>query len=131
MKKIIIKSEKAPKPIGPYSAATLFGSLVFLSCQLGIDPETGNLVTGGVEQEIRQVMKNIKAVLESAGSGFEQVLKTTIFLHDMQDFQIVNSIYGEAFVSEPPARSTVQVAALPKAAAVGIELIAAVKEQNG
>jgi 2-iminobutanoate/2-iminopropanoate deaminase len=128
MKKSVIKSEKAPKPIGPYSAATQFGSLIFLSCQLGIDPESGNLVQGGVEAETRQVLMNIKAVLEAAGSGFDQVLKTTLFLHDMQDFQKINSVYGEMFVSDPPARSTVQVAALPKAAAVGIELIAALKE---
>ncbi len=126
MKKSVIKSEKAPKPIGPYSAATQFGSLIFLSGQLGIDPESGNLVEGGVESEIRQVLKNIQAVLEAAGSGFDQVLKTTIFLRDMQDFQKVNAIYGEMFVADPPARSTVQVAALPKAAAVEIELIAAV-----
>ena len=128
MKKSIIKSEKAPTPIGPYSAATQVGSLIFLSCQLGIDPESGNLVEGGVEVETRQVLMNVKAVLEAAGSDFDQVLKTTIFLRDMQDFLKVNAIYGEVFVANPPARSTVQVAALPKAAAVGIELIAASKE---
>jgi 2-iminobutanoate/2-iminopropanoate deaminase len=128
MKKSIIKSEKAPSPIGPYSVATQFGSLIFLSCQLGIDPESGNLVEGGVEVETRQVLTNVKAVLEAAGSDFDQVLKTTIFLRDMQDFLKVNAIYGEVFVANPPARSTVQVAALPKAAAVGIELIAASKE---
>jgi 2-iminobutanoate/2-iminopropanoate deaminase len=128
MRKNIIKSENAPKPIGPYSAATQFGSLVFLSGQLGINPKTGNLVEGGVENETRQVLANLKSVLEAAGSGFEYVLKTTIFLQNMQDFQTVNAIYAEAFVLEPPARSTVQVAALPKAAAVEIELIAAVKE---
>ena len=128
MKKTIITSEKAPKPIGPYSVATQFGSLIFLSGQLGINPETGNLVEGGVEQEVRQILKNIKGLLEVAGSSFDQVLKTTIFLRDIQDFQVVNSIYGEAFVIQPPARSTVQVAALPKAAAVQIELIAAVSE---
>jgi len=128
MKKLIIKSEKAPKPIGPYSAATQFGSLIFLSCQLGIDPESGNLVEGGAEVETRQVLTNIKAVLEAAGSDFDQVLKTTIFLIDMQDFLKVNSIYGEVFKVNPPARSTVQVAALPKAASVGIELIAAAIE---
>lgn len=123
-KKQIVVSEKAPKAIGPYSVATRFGELVFSSGQLGLDPVTGNLVDGGVEAETRQAMTNLKNVLEAAGAGLATVLKTTIFLRDMADFAKVNAVYGEFFPANPPARSTVQVAALPKGGAVEIEALA-------
>jgi 2-iminobutanoate/2-iminopropanoate deaminase len=122
--KQIITSETAPKAIGPYSVATRFAELVFCSGQLGLDPATGNLVEGGVEAETRQALTNLKNVLEAAGASLETVLKTTIFLRDMADFAKVNAIYGEFFSTNPPARSTIQVAALPKAGAVEIEAIA-------
>lgn len=123
-KKQIVVSEKAPKAIGPYSVATRFGDLVFTSGQLGLDPASGNLVVGGVEAETRQALENLKSVLEAAGTSFNNVMKTTIFLRDMADFARVNAIYGEYFPANPPARSTVQVAALPKGGAVEIEAVA-------
>ncbi len=123
-KKQIVVSEKAPKAIGPYSVATRFGELVFASGQLGLDPATGNLVDGGVEAETRQAMTNLQNVLEAAGAGLATVLKTTIFLRDMADFAKVNAVYGEFFPANPPARSTIQVAALPKGGAVEIEALA-------
>jgi 2-iminobutanoate/2-iminopropanoate deaminase len=123
-KKQIVVSEKAPKAIGPYSVATRFGDLVFASGQLGLDPTNGNLVAGGVEAETRQALENLKAVLEAAGTSFANVMKTTIFLRDMADFSRVNTIYGEYFPANSPARSTVQVAALPKGGAVEIEAVA-------
>lgn len=126
MKKVIIKSEKAPKALGPYSVANRFGTFVFAAGQLGLDPATGELVIGGVEAETRQALTNLKHVLEAAGSGMEQVVKTTVFLRDMDDFIKMNSVYAEFFTADFPARSTVQVAALPKNAAVEIELIASV-----
>jgi 2-iminobutanoate/2-iminopropanoate deaminase len=122
--KQIVVSEKAPKAIGPYSVATRFGELIFSSGQLGLDPATGNLVEGGVEAETRQALNNLKNVLEAAGAGMGSVLKTTIFLRDINDFAKVNAIYGEFFPGNPPARSTIQVAALPKGGAVEIEALA-------
>ncbi len=121
-----VHTAEAPAAIGPYAQAIRIEGqrLLFCSGQLGIDPSTGNLVEGGVEAEARQAMANLRAVLEAGGSRFEQVIKTTIFLADMQDFAAVNAVYGEYFTGEPPARSTVQVAALPKAGRVEIELIA-------
>ncbi len=123
-KKTIITAPKAPKALGPYSVANQFGSFVFLAGQLGLDPATGDIVPGGVEAETRQSLTNLRNVLEAAGSSMEQVVKTTVFLRDMNDFARMNAIYGEFFVRDFPARSTVQVAALPKGGAVEIELIA-------
>lgn len=127
MDKKIVTSEKAPKAIGPYSVAVQTGNLVFTSGQLGLDPATGSLVPGGIEAETRQVMTNIQNVLAASGSGLERVVKTTIFLKDMADFAKVNEIYGSFFTENPPARSTVQVAALPKGGLVEIEAIAILK----
>jgi 2-iminobutanoate/2-iminopropanoate deaminase len=127
MDKIIITSEKAPKAIGPYSVAVRTGIFVFTSGQLGLDPQSGNLVPGGIEAETRQVLDNLRHVLEDSGSGLEAVVKTTVFLKDMADFLKMNSIYAESFPSNPPARSTVQVAALPKGGSVEIEAIAIIK----
>ncbi|HSF83070.1 MAG TPA: RidA family protein [Anaerolineales bacterium] len=126
MEKVIIKSDKAPRALGPYSVANRFGTFVFAAGQLGLDPATGELVKGGVEAETRQALTNLKYVLEAAGSGMDQVVKTTVFLRDMDDFIKMNSVYAEFFTADFPARSTVQVAALPKNAAVEIELIASV-----
>jgi 2-iminobutanoate/2-iminopropanoate deaminase len=126
MDRKVISTEKAPKAIGPYSVAIQSGNLVFTSGQLGLDPQSGNLVPGGIEAETRQSLTNIKNVLEAAGSGLEQVVKTTVFLRDMADFPRMNAVYGEFFASNPPARSTVQ-AGLPKGGAVEIETIAILK----
>ena len=121
----VINTNKAPAAIGPYSQAIRLGDFVFTSGQIGLDPESGKLVEG-VEAQTEQVLRNLSAVLEAAGARFEDVVKTTIFLTDMADFQTVNMIYAAQFTAEPPARSTVQVAALPRHALVEIEAVAAV-----
>jgi 2-iminobutanoate/2-iminopropanoate deaminase len=122
--KQIIVSDKAPKALGPYSVANRFGELIFTAGQLGLDPLTGELAPGGIEAETRQALTNIRYVLEAAGSSLGYVLKTTVFLRDMTEFAKMNAIYAEFFTANFPARSTVQVAALPKAGAVEIEVIA-------
>jgi 2-iminobutanoate/2-iminopropanoate deaminase len=124
--KEIIKTDNAPKAIGPYSPGISTDGLIFTAGQVGIIPETGNIIEGGVEAETRQALKNIKNILEAGGSALDWVVKTTVFLRDMNDFSRMNSVYAEFFNENPPARSTVQVAALPKAAAVEIESIALV-----
>lgn len=123
MDRVVVATREAPAAIGPYSQAIMIGELVFTAGQIGLDPATGQLVSG-VEQQTRQVMANLAAVLAAADSGMDQVIKTTIFLADMADFATVNAIYGEAFSGAPPARSTVQVAGLPKGARVEIEAVA-------
>lgn len=122
--KEIVLVENAPKPIGPYSVAIKAGPFLFCSGQLGIDPATGDIVEGGVEAETRQACKNVLAVLEAGGTSATHVVKTTVFLRDMNEFAKMNAIYGEFFGEKSPARSAVQVAALPKFAAVEIEVIA-------
>ena len=129
--KVVIIADKAPKPIGPYSAGIRLGNLVFTAGQAGIDRATGELVPGGIEAETRQTLTNIKHVLEAAGSGMEFVVKTTVFLRDMADFTRMNAVYAEFFREKPPARTTVQAAALPKAAAVEIEAIAVITQPSG
>lgn len=121
--KNIIYSENAPKPIGPYSQAVEIDNLVFLSGQIGIDPKTENIVQGGIATETRQVMNNIRAVLEEANLSFENVIKVTIFLTNLTVFNEVNQIYGEYFTEDFPARSTIEVQALPKGAKIEIEVI--------
>ena len=123
-KKVIIKSDKAPKAIGPYSVAKQYGNLVLTAGQIGIDPKTGELVSGGIEAETRQVLTNLRHVLEAAESSLDMVLKTTVFLCDMNDFAKMNAIYAEFFTDNHPARSTVQVSALPKGGMVEIEAVA-------
>lgn len=123
MKKVI-KTPNAPAAIGPYSVGISTGALLFTAGQIGLDPKTGQMVEGGVEAEARQALTNLKAILEAGGSGLEKVVKTTVFLKDMADFARVNAIYAEFFVENPPARSAVAVAALPKNALVEIEAIA-------
>ena len=121
--KTIIKTEKAPKAIGPYSVATATEELVFTSGQLGLVPETGDLAEG-IEAQTRQAFKNVEAVLAAAGSCFDCVLKTTVFLKSMGDFATMNAVYAEFFPSNFPARSAVEVAALPKGGLVEVETIA-------
>jgi 2-iminobutanoate/2-iminopropanoate deaminase len=123
-RKQVITTEKAPKAIGPYTVANRFGDLVFTAGQLGLDPQTNELIPGGIEAETRQALTNLMNVLEAAGSSLENVLKTTVFMRDMAEFARMNAVYGEFFPKNPPARSTVQVAALPKGGAVEIEVIA-------
>jgi 2-iminobutanoate/2-iminopropanoate deaminase len=122
--KITVTSTKGPKAIGPYSAAVKTDSFVFTSGQLGLDPYTNELVPGGVEAETRKALENLQLVLEAAGTKLANVVKTTVFLNDIQEFSKMNSIYAEFFPENPPARSAIQVAALPKGAAVEIESIA-------
>jgi 2-iminobutanoate/2-iminopropanoate deaminase len=121
----VIQSQSAPAAIGPYSQAIQAGHYLFASGQLGLDPQSGKLQEG-VEAQARQALTNIQAVLQAAGSSIDRVVKTTIFLADMADFAKVNAVYGELFQQEPPARSTVQVAALPLGGLVEIEVIALV-----
>lgn len=122
--KQIISTDQAPKAIGPYSQAVRVGDLVFCSGQIPIDPATGEFVAGGIEAQTEQVLKNLGAVLKAAGATWGDVVRTTIFLVDLGDFAVVNRIYGDVVGSNPPARVTVQVAALPKGAAVEIDAIA-------
>ena len=126
MKKEIVSTNKAPQAVGPYSQAVKVGSFVHTAGQIAIDPETSQLVAGGVAEQAEQVMKNLAAVLEAAGTGFENVLKTTIFLRYMKDFSAVNEVYGRHFPAEKPARSTIAVSALPLKALVEIEMVALV-----
>lgn len=125
MNRKVIHTQHAPAAVGPYSQAVRAGNLVFLSGQLGLDPESGVLAEG-IEAQTRQVLANMRAVLEASGSNFDQIVKTTIFLSDMGNFATVNAIYAEAFSGMPPARSTVEVAALPLGGLVEIEAIALV-----
>jgi 2-iminobutanoate/2-iminopropanoate deaminase len=122
--KQIIVSDKAPKAIGPYSSGVKSGDLIFTAGQVGLDPQTGEVVPGGIESETRQAIKNIQYILEAAGSNLNQVVKTTVFLRDMNDFARMNAVYAEFFTNLPPARSTVQVAMLPRNVAIEIEAIA-------
>ena len=124
MPKIAISTQNAPGAIGPYSQAVHVGDFLFTSGQVGLDPATGQLVEGGIEAETNQTLKNLGAVLKAGGATWAEVAKTTIFLADMADFAVVNRIYGEVAVSPAPARSTVQVAGLPRGARVEIEAIA-------
>lgn len=119
----VIQTQQAPAAIGPYSQAVQTENFVFASGQLGLDPQTGKLQEG-VEAQARQALSNVQAVLQAANSSIDRVVKTTIFLTDMNDFAAVNAVYGELFDQAPPARSTVQVAALPLGGLVEIEVIA-------
>ncbi len=123
MKKII-QTNSAPSPIGPYSQAVVAGNMLYISGQIAIKPETGNLVMDSIEMETHQVMNNLKEILTAAGSNFSQVVKTSIFLKDMKQFAQVNAVYGSYFSSDFPARETVQVSVLPKEVNVEISMIA-------
>jgi len=122
--KEIITTERAPRAIGPYSQAVCAGNLVFTSGQIPLAPATGEFVGGGVREQTEQVLKNLSAVLKAAGAELDQVVKTTVFLADMNDFAAMNEVYGRFFTSKPPARATVQAARLPRDARVEIEAIA-------
>lgn len=129
MKKIISTSE-APGAIGPYSQAVRSGRFLFCSGQIPLDPRSGQIVPGDIAAQARRVMDNIAAILKAEGFTFDNVVKTTVFLTNLGDFQTINEIYGSYFKQDPPARSTVQVAALPKAVNVEIEVIA-MADENG
>lgn len=124
MSKTIIYSDKAPAPIGPYSQAIKTGSMLFISGQIAIQPSTGNIITSTIEAETEQVMTNLGEILKSAGMNFSNVVKSTIFLKDMDNFPKVNTIYGKFFTQNPPARETVEVSRLPKDVNVEISCIA-------
>jgi 2-iminobutanoate/2-iminopropanoate deaminase len=130
MKKIISTNE-APVAVGPYSQAVRAGSLVFCAGQIPLDPKTAQIVSQDISEQTRRVLNNITAVLKAEGLTFEQIVKTTIFLTDLNDFQTVNEIYASYFKQAPPARSTIQVSALPKGARVEIEAIAMAEQNDG
>lgn len=119
-----VKTDKAPGAIGPYSQAVKAGGMVFVSGQIPLDPESGELVSGDIQAVTRQVLENLQAILQEAGCGLDQVVKVTVFLQDMADFQQVNEVYGEFFQQNPPARACIQVAGLPKGASVEMEAMA-------
>jgi 2-iminobutanoate/2-iminopropanoate deaminase len=122
-----IQTENAPQAIGPYSQAIETGGLIFASGQIPIDPKTGQFVAGGIAEQTEQVLKNLAAVLEAAGSGLDQIVKTTVFLATMEEFAAMNEVYAKFFDADPPARATVQAARLPRDARVEIEAIAVKK----
>ena len=123
MKEVVLTA-RAPKPIGPYSQAIKSNGLLFLSGQVALDPQTNEFVGSDIRQQTERVFENIKGVLEAAGANFHHVVKTTVFLKDMNDFAAMNEVYARYFAAAPPARSTVQAARLPKDALVEIEVIA-------
>lgn len=127
MQKKEISTDRAPQAIGPYSQGIQAGSLVFVSGQLALVPETGTILEGSIAEQTSQIMKNIEAVVQEAGGNLESIVKTTIFLTDLGDFQQVNQAYGDCFQSIPPARATIQVAALPLGARVEIEAVAVIE----
>jgi len=126
MKKKVIQTEKAPKAIGPYSQAIRAGNFLFLSGQIPLDPKTGELMKGDIREQTQQVLENIKGILESQKLGMENVVKSTIFLKDIGNFNQVNEVYATYFPSSPPARSTVEVSELPRNAEIEIEAIAVI-----
>ena len=125
MPKKHVVTPQAPRPIGPYSQAVISGGLLFCSGQIGLDPQSGELVQGGIEAQTEQVLKNLVAVLKEAKMGPENVVKTTVYLADFGDFGKMNEVYGRQFAKDPPARTTIQAAALPKGAKIEIDVIAA------
>ena len=126
MRREPVKTSNAPAALGPYSQAIKVGDFVYTSGQVAIDPATGELIGGGIAEQTDRVLKNVSAVLEAAGSSLDQVVKTLVFLADMDDFAAMNEVYGKFFPGAPPARSTVQAARLPKDARIEIEAVALV-----
>ena len=124
MPREVISTAKAPAAIGPYSQAVKVGNMVFVSGQIPLDPETGQLVAGGIEEQTRRVLLNLQAILEAAGLGLNEVVRTTVFLADLADFPKMNQVYAEFFGNVPPARTTVQAAALPRGALIEMDAIA-------
>lgn len=125
MPKKHVLSSQAPKPIGPYSQGVISGGLLFVSGQIALDPETGEMVPGDIQAQVDRVLKNIMAILKEAKMGPEHVVKATVYLADLSDFAKMNEVYGRYLGREPPARSTIEVSALPKGARVEIDVIAA------
>jgi 2-iminobutanoate/2-iminopropanoate deaminase len=130
MKKKIISTDKAPGAVGPYSQAVRVGKMVYTAGQIALDPATGKMVEGDISVQTARVLQNIEAVLKAAGSGMKNVVKTTVFLQDINDFAAMNEVYGGFFGDKPPARSTVPVAGLPLGALVEIEAVAIVKKKK-
>ena len=126
MNKETVSTDKAPKAIGPYAQAIKAGEFIYTAGQIPIDPKSGNLIAGGIAEQTRQVLENLKAVLEAAGSSLDQVIKATVFLKNMADFAALNEVYGEYLGAAKPARSTVAVAELPRGALVEIDFVAMV-----
>ncbi|MDK6029526.1 RidA family protein [Ignisphaera sp. 4213-co] len=124
MSKEIVFTEKAPKPIGPYSQAVKVGQWLFVSGQIALDPATGDLIVGGIEEQTTRVFENIKAILEAAGYTLDDIVKVTVYLTDLSDFPKFNEVYSRYFKSNPPARTTVQVSALPRGAKIEVDVIA-------
>ncbi len=124
MPKKIIKTERAPAAIGPYSQAIVANNFVFVSGQIPLDPQTGQLVRGDIQAQARQCLENLKAILEASGSSMDKLVKVTVFAKDLKDFQAINQVYAEYFNANPPARSFVEVSSLPRDAAIEIEGIA-------
>ncbi len=125
MKRQIVATDAAPKAVGPYSQAVWAGDLLFCAGQIPLEPATGNIVPGGITEQATRVLENIRGLLKSQGLDFENVVKSTVFLSDMNNFGAMNEVYAGFFTREPPARSTIQVARLPKDALVEIEVVAA------
>jgi len=123
--KNVVTTDRGPKPIGPYSQAIKANGFIYLSGQVALDPKGGELVAADIRQQTERTLENVKGILEAAGVSFHHVIKTTVFLKDMNDFSAMNEVYARYFTSAPPARSTVQVSRLPKDALVEIEVIAA------
>jgi 2-iminobutanoate/2-iminopropanoate deaminase len=124
--KEIVTTDRGPKPIGPYSQGVKANGLLYLSGQVALDPKTNEMLAGNIRQQTERTLENIKGILEAGGSNLHHVIKTTVFLKDMNEFAQMNEVYGRYFTAAPPARSTVQVARLPKDALVEIEVIAAI-----
>lgn len=126
MTKTPVSTDKAPKAIGPYSQAIKVGEFVYTAGQIALDPATGELVGGGIEAQTRRVLQNLTEVLKAAGTSMDKVIKTTVFMTNLADFTKMNAVYAETFPKDPPARSTIQVSALPKGGVVEIEVVAMV-----
>ena len=124
MKRQIVATDAAPKAVGPYSQAVWAGDILFCAGQIPVEPTTGNMVPGGITEQATRVLENIRGLLKSQGLDFANVVKSTVFLSDMNNFAAMNEVYGKAFPKDPPARSTVQAARLPKDAMVEIEVVA-------
>uniref|UniRef100_A0A7C3RME5 RidA family protein n=1 Tax=Dictyoglomus thermophilum TaxID=14 RepID=A0A7C3RME5_DICTH len=122
--KEIISTSKAPSAIGPYSQAVKVGNLIFISGQIPIDPSSGNMVDGDIKEQTKRVLENIKGILEAVGASLANVVKTTVFMIDLSEFSLMNEVYKDYFPEKPPARSTIQVSALPRGAKIEIEAIA-------
>ncbi len=130
MEKKVVYTEKAPKPVGPYSQAIIAGDFIFTAGQIPIDPKTNQIVQGDIKEQTRQVLENLKAVLEEAGASFDDVVKVTVYMKDLNEFSAMNEVYSEYFKNSPPARTTVEVSRLPRDVKIEIDLIALKKEKK-